>query len=83
MEEFREYDTVVIQLSSGEEKEFAIIEEFFYDEKKYIVVSPVEGDEIREGMYLYRASECEEGLEIFRIDDEEEFQQVCAYFENR
>lgn len=83
MEELNVYDTVMIQLSSGDEQEFAIIEEFTYDEKQYIVVSPVEGDTIQEGMYLYRALETEEGLEISRIEDAEEFTQVSAYFEAR
>ena len=83
MEEFKTYETVMIQLSNGNEQEFAIIEEFTYDEKQYIVVSPVQGDEIQEGMYLYRTEETEEGLEISRIEDAEEFAQVSAYFEAR
>lgn len=83
MEEFKTYETVMIQLSNGEEQEFAIIEEFTYDEKQYIVVSPVQGDEIQEGMYLYRTAQTEEGLEISRIEDAEEFAQVSAYFEAR
>lgn len=83
MDDFKTYETVMIQLSNGTEQEFAIIEELNYDEKHYIVVSPVQGDEIQEGMYLYRASEAEEGLEISQIEDAEEFAQVSAYFEAR
>lgn len=83
MEELKTYDTVMIQLSNGTEQEFAIIEEFDYEEKHYIVVSQVQEDEIQDGLYLYRAAETEEGLEISRIEDEEEFAQVSAYFEAR
>ena len=83
MEELKTYDTVMIQLSNGQEQEFAIMEEFNYGENHYIVVSQVMEDEIQEGLYLYRASETEAGLEISRIEDEEEFAQVSAYFEAR
>ena len=83
MEDFKAYDTVMIQLSNGQEQEFAIMEEFNYGKNHYIVVSQVIEDEIQEGLYLYRAAESEAGLEISRIEDEEEFSQVSAYFEAR
>lgn len=73
----------MIQLSNGKEQEFAIMDEFDYDENHYIVVSQVINDEVQEGCYLYRAVETEEGLEISRIEDADEFAQVSAYFENR
>ena len=41
MEDFKTYDTVMIQLSNGQEQEFAIMEEFNYGENHYIVVSQV------------------------------------------
>ena len=81
MEELKTYDTVMIPLSDGQEQEFAIIDEFDYEEQHYIVVSRVLEDEIQDGLYLYRASETEEGLKISRIEDEEKFVQVSAFFE--
>ena len=81
MEELKTYDTVMIPLSDGQEQEFAIIDEFDYEKQHYIVVSRVLEDEIQEGLYLYRASETEEGLKISRIEDEEKFVQVSAFFE--
>ena len=81
MEELKTYDTVMIPLSDGQEQEFAIIDEFDYEKHHYIVVSRVLEDEIQEGLYLYRASETEEGLKISRIEDEEKFVQVSAFFE--
>lgn len=41
MDEFREYDTIMITVSDGSEKEFAIIEEFDFEKNHYLVVSPV------------------------------------------
>lgn len=81
METFQEYDTVMIPLSDGKEQEFAIMEEFDLDEKHYIVVSPVINDEIQEGFYIYSAVAAGEELEISKIENEEEFARVTAYFE--
>lgn len=81
MEEYREYDTVMIRLSSGRDQEFAIMEEFDFEEMHYIVVSAVLKEEIQEGLYIYRAAESEDGMEISRIEDADEFARVTAYYE--
>ena len=81
MEEYTAYDTVLIPVSNGEEKEFAIMNEFDFEGQHYIVVSPVVGEEIQEGFYLYRASETEDGLDIAQIENAEEFEKVAAHFE--
>lgn len=83
MEELKEYDTVMIPLSNGREQEFAIMEEFDFEEKHYIVVSAVIKEEIQAGLYIYRAADSDGGLEISRIEDEEEFARVTAFFENQ
>lgn len=82
MEELYTYDTVMIPISTGEEKEFAIMNEFDFEEQHYIVVSPVEGDEILDDCYVYQAVEAEDGLEISQIEDEEEFAKVAAFVES-
>ena len=81
MEDLKTYETVMIPLSSGKEQEFAIMEEFDFEEKHYIVVSPVIKDEIQDGCYLYRAVEENGDLEIARIEDAEEFARVSEYYE--
>ncbi len=81
MDGFQEYDTVMITVSNGKEMEFAIIEEFDFEKQHYIVVSPVEGNEVKEGLYIYRANVQGEELEVFRIEDVEEFEKVSVYYE--
>lgn len=81
MDDFQVYDTVMIPVSNGAEKEFAIIEEFDFEEKHYIVVSPVEDNQVQEGLYIYRAVVSGEELEVSRIEDAEEFEKVSAYYE--
>ena len=81
MDDFQVYDTVMITVSDGTEKEFAIMEEFDFEEKHYIVVSPVEDNQVQEGLYIYRAVVSGEEMEVSRIEDAEEFEKVSAYYE--
>ena len=81
MEEYTTYETVKIPVSTGEEKDFAIMKEFDFEKQHYIVVSPIVEEEIQEGFYLYHALETEDGLTISRIEDPKEFKKVSAYFE--
>lgn len=81
MEEFKTYDTVLIPVSGGKEQEFAIMEEFDFEGKHYLVVSPVVGEEVQEGFYLYSSVEVDGALEISQIADPEEFEKVSVYFE--
>ncbi len=81
MDDFQVYDTVMITVSDGSEKEFAIVEEFDFEEKHYIVVSPVENNEVQEGLYIYSAVVSGEELEVSRIEDVEEFEKVSVYYE--
>ena len=82
MDDFQVYDTVMITVSDGTEKEFAIMDEFDFEEKHYIVVSPVENNEIQEGLYIYGAVVTGEELEVSRIEDATVFEKVVAYYEN-
>lgn len=81
MDDFQVYDTVMITVSNGAEKEFAIMEEFDFEGKHYIVVSPVEDNQVQEGLYIYGAVVSGEEMEISRIEDAEEFEKVSAYYE--
>jgi hypothetical protein len=71
----------MITVSDGSEKEFAIMEEFDFEEKHYIVVSPVENDQVQGGLYIYKAVISGEEMEVLRIEDAEEFEKVSAYYE--
>lgn len=82
MDDFQVYDTVMITVSDGSEKEFAIMEEFDFEEKHYIVVSPVENDQVQGGLYIYKAVISGEEMEVLRIEDAEEFEKVSAYYES-
>lgn len=56
-----EYEVISITISDGTERDFAIIDTFTVEEQEYVAVSLIEEDNIKEGVYLYRYSEAEDG----------------------
>lgn len=79
-----EYEVVSIPVSDGTEKEFAIIDTFEIRHKKYMAVSLVEEDEIKEGVYLYRYYNAEDGdVVVQEIGDPEEYNKAVAAYEKK
>lgn len=78
-----EYEVINITVSDGTEKEFAIMDTFEMNDKKYVAVSLVEGDEIVEGEYIYSYTESEDGEMIVQIiTDEAEYDAVVEAYSN-
>ena len=76
-----EYKVVSIPISDGTEREFAIIDKFDVRRKKYIAVALIEGDEIKEGIYIYRYQKAEDGdIIVEEIPDIEEYDKVSAVY---
>ncbi len=80
-EQMEEYTTFVIKLSDGKDHEFAIVEEFDFEEKHYILVSEVKGDEITEGVYLMRGEDIGEDFHVEEIKDKDEYARAVAAYE--
>lgn len=77
-----EYDVIKIPVSDGTEREFAIMNTFQVEGRDYLAVSLVEGDEIREGVFLYRSENVSEGeLVVEQITSEEEYDVVVKAYE--
>ncbi len=78
--ENEEFETVVLEMDDGTEEEFAIVEEFEMDDKKYVLLALIEDDMISEDpdnlLFMRDTSEengCEEdeiSLEVIESDDE-------------
>ena len=85
-EEMVEYDTFTYELN-GKTMEWAIIEEFDFEEKTYIVCLEVLGDTLSdEGLYLFESVEnVGEEITVKNIETEEEYNRVvdayCALTE--
>ena len=79
--EFEEYTTFILEMSDKKKHEFAIVEEFDHEEKHYVLVSEVKGDEITEGVYLFRAESKGEDLIVEEIVDKEEYDKAVKAYE--
>ncbi len=76
-----EYEVINIAVSDGTEKEFAIIDKFEFNNKKYMSVSLIEDDEIREGMYIYGYIDADDGDVVVEIiTDMQEYDDVTEYY---
>ena len=82
MDGFSEYEVISIPVSDGTEKEFAILDIFELEQKKYAAVSLVLGEEIGEDIYIYRYTEAEDGDAIVeQITLPAEFKKVTKAYE--
>lgn len=81
-EEMVEYDTFTYELN-GKNMEWAIVEEFEFEGKTYIVCQEVLGDALSdEGLYLFEGVSEGEEITVKNIDSEEEYNRVVdAYCE--
>lgn len=80
-EEMVTVDTFSITMEDGSDQEYAIMDEFDFEENHYLVVSPISGDEIEEDIFLYRSREDGEDLIVDYIEDEEEYKKAAAAYE--
>lgn len=75
-----EYEVINITISDGTEREFAIVDRFEVDDRRYIAVSLVEGDEIKEDIFIYACVDEGEEIEVSTIDDEDEYAKVVEEY---
>ena len=75
--------TVTLTLDNDEELECAVISIFEADNKRYIALLPLEGDDAENGeVYLYRYSETADGQpDLANIETDEEFEIVSDAFD--
>ncbi|WP_127579611.1 DUF1292 domain-containing protein [Paenibacillus koleovorans] len=79
---FEEPEIIFIPDDDGNEEEFEVIMKFEVDgsDKKYMMVVPVDGDEDTDEVYAFRYEEDGEDLQLFTIEDEEEWNMVEETF---
>ena len=78
-----EVDTIFSPNDEGGEDEYAILDEFEFEGKKYMVLSIIEADDtLGEDEYLYEYTENGDDIELSTIDDDEEFDRVSTYYES-
>lgn len=83
MENYNEYVTFHVTSKEGTDIEMAVVDEFEYDHKQYVVGAVVEGDTILEdGLYIYRSIISGDDFTVEKIEKEDEYRKVAeAYME--
>ena len=65
MEDFKEYATFTVTNKEGEEVELAVVDEFDFEHKHYVVGALIEGDTINEdGLFIYKAKITEDDFTV-------------------
>lgn len=77
-----EPEIIYIPDDEGNEEEFEVIMKFEVDgsDKKYMMVVPVDTDEESDEVYAFRYEEDGDDLQLYTIDDEEEWNIVEETF---
>lgn len=83
MENYNEYVTFHVTSKEGTDIEMAVVDEFEYNHKQYVVGAVVEGDTILEdGLYIYRSIINGDDFTVEKIEKEDEYRKVAeAYME--
>ena len=82
-EEIKEYVTFTTTNKSGDEIEMAVMDEFEFEHKNYVVGALIEDDVINEeGLFIFRVKEMEEEIKVEKITNQVEYQKIAeAYME--
>lgn len=81
--EFDEYVTFTVTTRDGSRVEMAVVDEFDYERKHYVVGALIKDDTIvEEGRYIYRSVIKDDGFTVEKITNAIDYQKIAeAYME--
>lgn len=82
-DEFKEYTTFTTTNKEGNEIEMAVMDEFEFEHKNYVVGALIEDNTINEdGLFIFRLKEMGEDIKVEKISNPTEYQKIAqAYME--
>ena len=81
LDKFTEFVTFNITSRDGKEIEMAVVDEFEYNGKNYLVSAVVENDCIKgEARYIYRMAETKDGFRAEKILDPKYYEEIAAAY---
>ena len=80
-EEYMEFDTFMITMSDGKEQECAIVDEFDFEGKHYILAAEIHNDQVSDGAYLCRSRNEADGFVVERIETKAEYDRAAKAYE--
>lgn len=81
-EQYREVETIMLPTTEGE-VECAILDYFSFEDKKYAIVSPVEGDTITDSVEIFRYKENGDNVTFDQITDKKQFNRIAEAYNNQ
>lgn len=77
-----EHDSITLSLDDGTELNCIVLDIFTVDDKDYIALQPMEGEEDDDNVFLYRYIQEDDGEpQLLNIEDDDEFEAVADAFE--
>ena len=82
-DEFKEYITFTTTNKDGGEVELAVVDEFEFEHKNYVVGALIVDNTVNEeGLYIYRVKEAGEDFAVEKITNKLDYQKIAnAYME--
>lgn len=82
-EEFKEYITFTTTNKEGNEIELAVVDEFEFEHKNYVVGALIEDNAVNEdGLFIFLVKEMGEDIKVEKIANPTEYQKIAqAYME--
>lgn len=79
--EFQEYVTFHITARDGSDVELAVVDEFDFEDKHYVVGAVVEDDTIHdEARYIYLSEIDEDDFTVQKIESESEYNRIAQAY---
>ena len=76
--EFQEYATFVVTTRDGSKAELAVVDEFEFENKQYVVGALIEGDGINDdARYIYEADVKDDELVVKKIAKEFDYNRIA------
>ena len=81
--EYNEYITFKVTTKDGTDVEMAVMDEFDFEDRHYVVGAVIKDDTILDdGRYIYKGIETEDGFTVEKINREFEYNRIAkAYME--
>ena len=82
-EELKEYATFVTTNRDGNEIEMAVIDEFEFEHKNYVVGALMENETVNEdGLFIFKLKEAGDEIKVEKITSQVDYQKIAqAYME--
>lgn len=79
--EYNEYAVFSVTAKDGTEVEMAVVDEFEFENKHYVVGAIIKDDVIQDdGRYIYRSIISEEGFTVEKITREFEYNRIAKVY---